>query len=453
MNFMDKFNAMADKYLLPFANKLAAQKHLKAIRDAMVSVVPLTIIGGLFLIVASPPVDPLRMKGTNIFYKLLLAWYDWSKKYSYELKLPFYMTMGLVGLFVAIAVGYSLSKEYKLNTLSGSILSGTVFLLLSAPSKAAVVLSSVGNNVNKEAISKLAQQMMSINYLDAKGIFTAIIVGIVSIEIMKFLKDKKITIRMPEGVPPAVSASFEVIIPLLVNIILFYGLSLTIQNATGKIIPEFIMTAMAPTMKAIDSSIGIFIISFISQGLWFLGLHGPAITSPIRLPFMDTHIMINAQNMMNGEALPHVFTQPFWSFIMLIGGSGATLGLVFLLIRSKSSHLKSVGRIGLLPAIFNINEPLTFGLPFVLNPILAIPFIFTQGINAVIAYFLMTLNIVGKPYISIPWTTPAPIGAALGTMDWKVGVLVIALIILDGIIYYPFFKVYERTLLKKEQGE
>lgn len=162
--------------------------------------------------------------------------------------------------------------------------------------------------------------------------------------------------------------------------------------------------------------------------------------------------MANITAFSAGEPIVNFFTQPFWSYVITLGGGGATLGLCILLLRSKSVELKTLGKLSIGPAIFNINEPIIFGLPMVLNPLMMIPFIFVPVINTIIAYTCMALNIVGKGVVETPWTTPAPIGAALGCMDIKAGIMVIILIILDMLLYYPFFKLMEKQKLAEENS-
>ena len=224
---------------------------------------------------------------------------------------------------------------------------------------------------------------------------------------------------MPEGVPPAIASSFDSILPLFVCMGVFYGLSLIIQNISGELLPSLIMTILAPAISGLDSLLGICLITIIAQTFWFFGLHGASITQPIRLPFMQMYLMANITAFSAGEPIVNFFTQPFWSYVITLGGGGATLGLCILLLRSKSVELKTLGKLSIGPAIFNINEPIIFGLPMVLNPLMMIPFIFVPVINTIIAYTCMALNIVGKGVVETPWTTPAPIGAAFGCMDIK----------------------------------
>jgi len=191
----------------------------------------------------------------------------------------------------------------------------------------------------------------------------------------------------------------------------------------------------------------------ISQVMWLIGIHGTILVRSLVGPIAMTNVMANAAAKVAGEAEPFIFTDPLWTFYILIGGSGATLALALLLLRSKSAHLKAVGRVGIIPGLFNINEPILFGTPMILNPVMAIPFVFTPVINTFIAYYVTNLGWVGKAYLLPPWTSPAIIGAPLSTMDWHSAILVIVLFVIDLFIYYPFFKIYETQLLEAECNE
>lgn len=452
MNFIEKFNEIANKTLVPIANKLGNQRHLAAIRDGMVVAIPLSILGGFCLIISTPPFTPKSLPDWGVISDLLIGWYNWAQANATALRLPYNMTMALMGLFVAIAIAYHLAKRYEMSGLNAAIVSTTVFLLICAPTTTAVLTSAISEGANTNDLLAQAASFIPTTYLDAKGIFTAIIVSIGCVEIMRVMLKKNIRFKMPEGVPPAIASSFDSILPLFVCMGVFYGLSLIIQNISGELLPSLIMTILAPAISGLDSLLGICLITIIAQTFWFFGLHGASITQPIRLPFMQMYFMANITAFSAGEPIVNFFTQPFWSYVITLGGGGATLGLCILLLRSKSVELKTLGKLSIGPAIFNINEPIIFGLPMVLNPLMMIPFIFVPVINTIIAYTCMALNIVGKGVVETPWTTPAPIGAALGCMDIKAGIMVIILIILDMLLYYPFFKLMEKQKLAEENS-
>lgn len=397
MNFIEKFNEIANKTLVPIANKLGNQRHLAAIRDGMVVAIPLSILGGFCLIISTPPFTPKSLPDWGVISDLLIGWYNWAQANATALRLPYNMTMALMGLFVAIAIAYHLAKRYEMSGLNAAIVSTTVFLLICAPTTTAVLTSAISEGTNTNDLLAQAASFIPTTYLDAKGIFTAIIVSIGCVEIMRVMLKKNIRFKMPEGVPPAIASSFDSILPLFVCMGVFYGLSLIIQNISGELLPSLIMTILAPAISGLDSLLGICLITIIAQTFWFFGLHGASITQPIRLPFMQMYLMANI-------------------------------------------------------TAFSAGEPIIFGLPMVLNPLMMIPFIFVPVINTIIAYTCMALNIVGKGVVETPWTTPAPIGAALGCMDIKAGIMVIILIILDMLLYYPFFKLMEKQKLAEENS-
>lgn len=422
MNFMEKFNELANRTLVPIANKLGNQRHLAAIRDGMVVAIPLSILGGVCLIISTPPFKPETLPNWGFVSDMLNGWYNWAQANKAMLQLPYNMTMALMGLFIAFAIAYHLADEYEMPKLNSAIVSTAVFLIVSAPTTSAVASNLIVDGKSATDLLALAGNYIPTTYLDAKGIFTAILVAIGCVEIMHFMFKKDIRIKMPEGVPPAISSSFDAILPLFICVIIFYGLSLVVQNFSGQLLPSMIMTVLAPAISGLDSLVGICLITMIAQVFWFFGLHGASIT------------------------------QPFWSYVITLGGGGATMGLCILLLRSKSAELKTLGKLSIGPAIFNINEPIIFGLPMVLNPLMMIPFIFVPVINSIIAYGLMAFHIVGKGIIETPWTTPAPLGAALGCMDFKAAIMVIGLIILDMVLYYPFFKLLEKQKLEEENS-
>lgn len=452
MKFMEKFNEIAERTLVPIATKLGSQRHLSAIRDGMVVAIPLSILGGVCLIISTPPFKPDTLPNWGFFSDMLMGWYNWAQANKAALQLPYNMTMALMGLFLAFSIAYHLADKYKMATLNAAVVSTAVFLIVSSPVVSAVPTGLITEGAQVSDMLKGASSYIPMTYLDAKGIFTAILVAIGCVEIMHFMLVRDIRFKMPEGVPPAIASSFDAIMPLFVCVIIFYALSLGIQAASGELLPSLIMTILAPAISGLDSLIGICLITIIAQVFWFFGLHGASITQPIRLPFMQMYLIENVNAFTAGTPIPHFFTQPFWSYVIALGGGGSTLGLCILLMNSKSKELKTLGRLAIGPAVFNINEPIIFGLPMVLNPLMMIPFIFVPVVNSIIAYACMYFGIVGKGVIETPWTTPAPLGAALGCMDIKAGIMVIGLIILDMILYYPFMKLLEKQKLEEESA-
>lgn len=424
---MKKLFYWIEETMMPVVAKMGNQRHIGAMRDGFIGAMPFMIIGSIMLILAFPP---FPADTTNFIGR---AWVNFATTYFHVLIVPFNMTMDIMVLYIAIAIGYRLSQTYKLNPLSGAMLSLAAFLLVSA------------QPVNGG---------LPTAFMGGRGVFTALLTSFFSIELMKFLKKKNITIKMPDGVPPAISASFDALIPVFIMITTLYPLSILVQNLTGMIIPEAIMSLFEPLIGAVDTLPAILFVVFLAHLLWFAGIHGASIVGGVLGPFYLINLSANQAALAAGTALPNILTEPFWAFYIVLGGSGATLGLVGLFLRSKSANLRAIGKVATLPAIFNINEPVIFGSPIVMNPILGIPFMLAPMVNASIAYFALRIGLVGKVVTQPPWTTPAPIGAMWGA-NWQFGgaILVVVLLIISTLIYYPFFKLYEKQLVAEEEEE
>ncbi len=452
MESNNKFNKFLNDKLVPLGAKISNQPHLKAIRDGMVAVTPVALLGGMTLIVTSPPVNLETMKPTNIFFQFLIAWKQWAIQHGLGIELLFRSSMGLMALFVCMAISNSLAKHYKMQSMNTMIIAAVSFLITSAPSNL-VVFSDILNK-SKTIEKALEGQSMALpmNYLGAEGIFTAIIIGLLVTESTRFLQDRGLLIKMPEAVPEPVKASFASIIPLVVNVVGIFLISLLVQSLTGGLlIPDLIKKLFSPFVFAVDSVVGIFLISIVTQLLWVVGLHGSSIVSGLVGAFELGNLAANAEAVTKGLAPEFIYTEPFRAFFMILGGAGATIGLNILMLRSKDKQMRTLGKLAILPSIFNINEPIIFGVPIVLNPVLAIPFIGVQTVNGILTYIVMKLDILGKTYTYVPWTTPAPIGAAIATMSIIAFFWIIFLIVLDILMWYPFFKTYEKQLLKEEK--
>ncbi|MFT8348988.1 PTS sugar transporter subunit IIC [Clostridium saccharoperbutylacetonicum] len=419
-NLMKKFNSILESKLMPLGDKISRQRHLKAVRDGMMSVVPLTIIGGLSMIIAAPPVNK------DVF--------AWSPKVQGILLLPYTMTMSIMALFATVAIAYSLAKQYELEEINASVIAGVIFLLICAPAQSIIPKGT-----------EVPQSMLAATFLDAKGLFSGIIIALAVVEIIKFLKKKNFTIKMPDGVPPAVSASFDSIVPLFVCIIIFYSISVFSQQTFNLSFPQIINKLLTPALNAADTLPFILLCVLLMKLFWLLGVHGGSIMMSLLTPIMTANLMTNAALSTGGQNPTQIFTSIFIYCFAITNIPPSILAL-----KSKSAHLKAIGKVSLLPAIFNIGEPLVFGLPFVLNPILAIPFIIIPMINISIAYFSIKFGLIAKAIIEPPFTAPGPIYAFLGTLDYKVIILWCVLTTIAFVIYYPFFKIYDKELLKQE---
>ena len=432
--------------------KISEQRHLRAIRDGIVSTLPLIIVGSVFLILAFPPFP--KEWGISVL----------AKKYAVQMLLPYRMTMFIMGLYAVMGIGYSLAKSYKLDGITGAILSVCAFLLTIMP-KMINPVEVINQTVNGQAVqiivekgtkgSQLLQEdlgyVMQMSKLGSAGLFVGIIVAIFAVEVYRLTTTTGFKIRMPEAVPESVARSFEALTPAAIIIftltILTYWLKIDLHDIIGSVIK--------PILKFSDSWFSVILIVFMITFFWSFGIHGDSIVGSVVRPLWLMLLEQNATALANGQPVPHIAAEPLYQWFVWIGGSGTTIGFALLLLfKSKSAYGKTLGKAAILPSIFNINEPIIFGAPIVLNPTLLPPFIIVPVVNATIAYFAMAAGLVNRVTSTPPWTLPGPIGAFLATNgDFRALILNVILIVISIIIYYPFFNVYEKKLLAEESAE
>ena len=432
--------------------KISEQRHLRAIRDGIVSTLPLIIVGSVFLILAFPPFP--KEWGISVL----------AKKYAVQMLLPYRMTMFIMGLYAVMGIGYSLAKSYKLDGITGAILSVCAFLLTIMP-KMINPVEVINQTINGQAVqiiveegtkgSQLLQEdlgyVMQMSKLGSAGLFVGIIVAIFAVEVYRLTTTTGFKIRMPEAVPESVARSFEALTPAAIIIftltILTYWLKIDLHDIIGSVIK--------PILKFSDSWFSVILIVFMITFFWSFGIHGDSIVGSVVRPLWLMLLEQNATALANGQPVPHIAAEPLYQWFVWIGGSGTTIGFALLLLfKSKSAYGKTLGKAAILPSIFNINEPIIFGAPIVLNPTLLPPFIIVPIVNATIAYFAMAAGLVNRVTSTPPWTLPGPIGAFLATNgDFRALILNVILIVISIIIYYPFFNVYEKKLFAEERAE
>lgn len=425
---MEKFMSWIEVKLMPVAFKMSNQRHMRAIRQGIVATLPLTIVGSFFVILLNLPIT---------------GYAEFIEPYKAIVDVPFRFTVGILALYATYGMGAALAKSYDLDEVGGGLLATVGFLI------STVVPVQVTESVEGVIASG---RYLNIASLSSSSLFGAIVASIISIEIYRIMKEKKITIKMPEGVPPEVSNSFAALLPALVIILLFWVLRHFLNFDISALLSKLLMPLK--DVLAGNSLIGGLITVFLITFFWALGIHGPAIMGPVIRPIWDVSIAENMTEFTNGVVasnLPNIFTEQFLQWFVWIGGAGTTLALVVLFLTSKSKYLKSLGRLSLLPGLFNINEPIIFGAPIVMNPVLAIPFILAPLVLTTLSYFLTITGVIPLMMARLPFTMPSPVAAVMST-NWNLmaGVLVIINFIIALVIYYPFFKMFEKQQLSKE---
>lgn len=425
-----KFLEKLEKVLLPIGSKIGNQKHLQAISVGMMMTLALIVVGSLFLIVANPPInlDLVDPNTENIFLQFMIGWKKFAIANYDIITKPFNFTMGVVGLMTSFTIAYSLANEYKLNNLTSGLISMVIFLMIAAP---------------------IEDGKIVMQYLGADGLFIAIIISLISVEVSMMVERLGWKFKS-EHVPPAVLSFMNALIPLFLNIIIIYGVSIIIFAKTGKTIPQLIMAILTPALSIGNNIWGYLTILLFGNILWLFGINGTSVIFPIVFTIGIANTGSNAELVRQGKE-PEMLMNLQMFRVAILGGAGNTLGLILLMLKSKSEQLKTLGKLAFVPGICGINEPVIFGTPIIFNPILGIPFLITPIITVSLTYITQKIGLISMGYIVDPSFAPFFVQGYLSSLDFRNLIFYFILVGISLIIYFPFFKVYEKNLIAQEQ--
>lgn len=413
-----QFEVFMNKHLVPLANKMDKQPHLSAIKKAMVAMTPILIIGSLCLI-------PEAI--ANMFPDLIIS--KWILENLEVIYLPFTFGMGYMSLYVTVIIAYHLGRYYNID-IPGSIIMALVgFFLI--------------------ALSFTDDGGLFTRYLSTKGLFAAMVSTIIAVEVYRWCLERNFTIKMPEGVPDFVSRSFEMIPISVITILLFLVIRLLCLKIFGVLLPEIFTQILAPLVGSMDNPFAFLFLSMLNCLLFFFGIH-PSVLSPITGPISTQFLAENVAAMQAGDPIPHFYTGGMVSAFANFTGTGITFGLVFWCMLSRAKTIKKIGQVSLIPALFGINEPILFGAPIVLNPTFFLPYVIGGAILGSFPAFLMHLGWLAKPLYNPPYVGVFLEGF-LVNLDYRT-ILVNGLQMLGTVlIWYPFFKLYEKNTILKEE--
>ncbi|MCT0955117.1 PTS sugar transporter subunit IIC [Weissella cibaria] len=436
-------NNFINEKLLPPVMKFVNTKAVTAIKNGMLYPIPFIVIGAVFLILGQFPIQAVQ-------------------DYLNEIGLgPIFMqannaSFGIMALFAVFGIAYSWVRDEGHDAVPAGMLAIVVDIILQPDT-----VKSVTSIANPERVSTAWQVSGVIDkaWLGGKGMIVAIIVGLLVGWSYSWFMKKGFTIKLPEQVPANVAASFTALIPgaaIVTVATAIYGIFKLGFNTT--MVEWIYATIQTPLQHATDGPLGVVVVAFLPVFLWFFGVHGATIVGGIMTPLLLAN---NADNLAlykagkltldNGA---HIVTQAFMDQFITVTGSGMTIGLViFMLVRAKSVQMKTLGKLEIVPALFNINEPILFGLPLVLNPLLAIPFILTPLVSGFATYTVIAMGII-PPFngMYVPWTTPA-IVSGLIVGGWQGALWQAVMLVMTGFMYYPFARKYDKVLLAEEQGD
>jgi len=410
---MTKATGFVNRWLVPFLTALSENVYMAAIRTGMVTVVPLTIIGGMFMVFSYLPVP---------------GWEARIEKHLPLLQVPVTATFGMLAVFVCFAIAYDLGKRFKQEAITSGVLATVVFLLI---------------------LVDVKEQTLTMAGLGSQGLFTAILVALVSVRVQKFMMDHGAVIRMPESVPAAVQESFLSLTPMIALVLVFW----VIRFVWGVDINAAVQTLFKPLVYGLNTLPGILTYAFLVTMLWSVGINGDNTMDAIVLPVFMSYLASNVASVQAGQPMEFVTANGFFTTFANVGGTGATIALALVLINSRDAGYRKVARLSLPTQVFQINEPIFYGMPIVLNPLFMVPYVISALVLTGASYLLIDWGILRKPFVNVPWTTPPVIGHYLVTGgDWKAAVWGVCSILIAMGIYWPFAKAAERQRLAQSEA-
>lgn len=431
---MDKI----EKILMPMADVLTKNRVLIAIRDGFLITTPLLIVGSIFLLIANFPIPGWEEAIATV---LGSGWTDWFKAVSRA-------SFNCTGLLTALGTGYAMARELDVDRIQGAAVSLVAYFILMPTIHPA--LDADG------AVIEGAQSFagLSFDYIGPDGIFMALICSILGVWLFATIYKKGWTIKLPKSVPPAVSDSFAALIPTAIVMGAAFLIRIAFSFTEFGYFQNFVVSILQTPLEGLGDTLGANVLyTFMCSFLWFFGINGPAVCNSV---FFIGNVLTAKQLIAfeAGQPLPYIFTNPFSNFFCNFGGGGSTLSLVILMVTvCKSERITKLGKLSLIPGIFGINEPIIFGLPIVLNPVIAIPFIVVPTMNLVLSYFATLWGIIPKTTgVNLPWTTPIGFSGYLSTGSWRASVWQFFLLFLGIMIYYPFIKTLDKKYLLEEQA-
>lgn len=432
-SFMEKLENGLNKYLMPLADKINRNKVMTAIKEGMMSSLPVTLIASVALILSNFPFLSDFAPSVDAILKKIFAPIS-----------P--VTLGLLAIYAIVGTARSYSKQKDIDPLYGIMCALASFLLVTPFTAVSDVV------VNGETIKgAIVNGLIPTNVLGASGVFPALLITFISISVLAYLHNKDFTIKMPDSVPENVAKPFLSIIPFGGAILVALAIRLIFEMTSFGTLQNCVDTIITKPFLSFGNNIWVFLfILIVAQVLWFFGIHGTnLVLNTVWQPIAMVAMAANLEAFNAGEPLPYVLTAAFTCFT----GQAKLSEIVALCVVGKSKQSKAIGKLSLVPALFNIHEPFVFGLPVIMNTTLMLPWIFVEALQAGLAYLLVILT-GAIPIFQAPWTCPPIIQQLIATNfnPWSV-VITIATFALGFVIWIPFMKLLDKQYLAAEKEQ
>lgn len=424
-----------ESVFMSLAEKIGRNKYLLSIRDGFLVSMPLLIAGSFFLLIANFPIPGWEEFWGGIFGE------NWVR----FMVRPTEATFNIMAIIIVMSIGYSFSGHMKVNKIFGAAVSLVSWFLLmpyEVPVKADLLISGQAMNVAG----------IPLKWVGSSGIFVGMIVAFLAVHIYSYAEKKGWIIKMPEGVPPTVVSSFAALIPAGLVILVFFIINILFSFTPYKSAFNFVFEMLQVPLLSLGNTVWAMAIAYLFlHAFWFVGVNGGSVVGAVYNPILQTLAAQNLEAFKMDAPLPNIISQQFQDLFATFGGAGSTLSLLIaMLLFCRSKRIKQLGKLSFVPGIFGINEPIIFGLPIVLNPVILIPFVCVPLFNIFVSYFVMKIGLVPYPSgVPITWTTPVLISGFLST-GWQGAVLQLVLLIAGVFIYMPFIKLMDKQFIKEE---
>lgn len=426
-----------EKVLMPLAEAIGRNKYLISIRDGFLVSTPLLIAGSIFLVLANLP---------------LPGYSDWiasipiaDSTLAAYLSKPSDATFGLMAIFATFGIAYSYANQIKTDRVFAAASALMAWFLIMPY----VVTGSI--EVNGEQIAA-SLSGIPLGWVGAKGIFVGIFCAFGATALYAAVKGRGWVIKMPAGVPPTVTESFSSLIPITITMTVFFAINVAL-GLVGTNAFAIVFTFLQTPLLGLGDTLGAMIAAYLFlHAFWFFGINGGSVVGAVYNPILQTLAAENLEFFKTGVGEGHIICQQFQDLFATFGGCGSTLSLVIAMILfCRSARIRKLSRLALVPGIFNINEPIVFGLPIVMNPVIIIPFVLVPTLNIIISYFAMDWGIVPIcSGVQVPWTMPLGISGLIAT-NWVGGVLQVLLVVMGVFVYLPFIKTIDKQYLHDEE--
>lgn len=428
--------------LLSVAGAMQTQRHLAAIKNAFMSLLPIIIIGSFCTLFSN-----VICSTTPGYFSLAnIPGLGFLGKLNPMFTAANYGTMNFIAIGCVILIAMELGEYYGITDKALPVVALGAYISLCA-------FTASGKAADGSEV--IVTNVLSRIYTNAQGLFVGMFASIAATELYcRLVKSGKLEIHMPDSVPSNVARSFSILFPSLLTIIVIAGVGMAFEMITGMTLFNAITAFIQrPLSNILTSFPGYVTLIFITTVLWSFGIHGTQVTKAVYEPILLAAFAENEAAYAAGTAIPNIISTPFMSCFSTVTGAGITGGLIIaIMIFSKRADYKAIAKLAIPCAIFNINEPLIFGLPIVMNPIMAIPFMIAPAVSATFAYVMTNIGFSGRMVVNAPWTTPPGLMAFLCS-GGNIGAAVtqILCILLAFLIYIPFVLAANKQQVETEE--